>query len=129
MYAHLTVVQLPPDQLDTYVETLRSSGIPVLKEQPGYEAALVLADPQTGKAIAIAFFQTESDRQATEDSGFSDEHRARVSSSLDISRSTPEYYEVQIADGTFSDLTTNSFTSRTGQVGPGPGPVGPGPGT
>ena len=125
MYAHLNVVQIPADQLDTYIDTLRTSGVPVLKEQPGYEATLVLADSQRGKAIAITFFQTAADCQATEN--FFDEQRAKMGSSLDISLNAPEHYQVKIADGNWGgpasapsahsqDWTSWAFYDADGQV-------------
>jgi hypothetical protein len=99
MYAHVTFGQIDPDQLDKYLDTIRTSSVPAVKEQPGYQGALFLADPHNGKFIAIAFFQTEADRQAIEDSGFADAQRSRTGSLLNLSREVPEFYQVRIADG------------------------------
>jgi len=51
MYAHVTFVQVDPDQLEKYLDVVRASPLPAVKGQPGFEAGLVLADPQSGNVM------------------------------------------------------------------------------
>ena len=100
MYAHVTFGQIDPDQLDKYVETLSTFVVPVVKGRQGYEGDLFLADPQSGKVIGIAFFQTEADRQAVEDNEYPKSEQSRTGSLLNVTHSEAEFYQVRIADGT-----------------------------
>jgi hypothetical protein len=104
MYAHVTIGHVEPSQLDKFLDTCRMTNIPGVKGQPGFESALVLADPESGKFIGIAFFQNAADRQAVEDSGFAARQRSQTGSLLDLTLNEPEFYEVRIADGDIREV-------------------------
>lgn len=77
------------------VRLFRSSVIPALQEQEGYEGSYVLTTPE-GKALVLTFWASEAEAGASIASGRYDE---QVGKFVTVYRSSPgrELYEVAVA--------------------------------
>ncbi len=64
MHARVSFAQVQPGKMDDLVSRLRGSVYPDYKQQQGFKGALMLTDPNTGKAISITLWETEADLTA-----------------------------------------------------------------
>lgn len=77
MYARVAQVRIQPDRISEASEIYRSSVVPALQSQAGFEGALLLAQPDSGRGISITIWETEADRTAGEVGGFYQEQLTR----------------------------------------------------
>ena len=64
MHAQLNFRQIPAGRMDEAIQTYRDAVLPVVRSQQGFRGALVLADRNAGKIIAISLWETEADLRA-----------------------------------------------------------------
>ncbi len=78
------------------LELYRSSVLPALHEQPGYEGGYVLSTPE-GKALVITFWASAADAESGLASGFYNE---QVQKFATVYRAQPgrDLYEVSLAE-------------------------------
>ena len=60
MHAGVNYRQIPPERMDEAVRTYRDSTLPEAQTHSGFKGALILADRNASKIIAIAWFETEA---------------------------------------------------------------------
>lgn len=70
MFARVITVQAQPGKIDEAATLYRDSVIPAAKQQNGFNSAMLLTDPVTGKGISITLWETEADQKAGEASGY-----------------------------------------------------------
>jgi heme-degrading monooxygenase HmoA len=63
VYARVTVVQGLPDKIEQGIDSFNSQVLPAAKGVAGYNAAFLLADRKTGKAIGITLWESEDARR------------------------------------------------------------------
>jgi len=97
MFARLTIVQVKKEKLDETVKLYEESVVPAAKSQKGYRGTCLLTDRNTGKGVSIAFWDSEEDLIASEDSGY---YKEQVSKFKDYfaAPSVREIYEVSVKD-------------------------------
>jgi len=96
MYARVVTVHIQPDRLDEVISIFRDSISPAAKQQPGQKGGYFLTDRKTGKAMSIAFWETEADMVAGEaGSTYLQEQVAMVASAFTAAPIT-EHYEVSV---------------------------------
>ncbi len=95
MYARVVTVNIHPDRLDEAIQIFRDSISPASKQQKGNKGGYLLTDHQTGKAISIAFWETEADMAAGETGDYLREQIAKVASTFTAAPVT-EHYEVSV---------------------------------
>jgi heme-degrading monooxygenase HmoA len=95
MYARVVTVSIQPDRLDEMINVFRDSIKPASKQQKGNRGGYLLTDRKTGKAISIAFWETEADMAAGETSDYLREQIAKVASAFTAAPIT-EHYEVSV---------------------------------
>jgi heme-degrading monooxygenase HmoA len=97
MIARVTRFQVNVDKLDESIKAFKESVIPAVKLQKGYRSGYLLADHKTGKCISIAFWDSEKDAIADEQSGH---YRKRVDIGKNRHTAPPvrELYEVAVQD-------------------------------
>jgi heme-degrading monooxygenase HmoA len=66
MYARVTLAQLQPGKLDELLQFLGENVVPAVQAQQGFKGLLLLTDETTNKGIAVALWETEADRVASE---------------------------------------------------------------
>lgn len=66
MFARVSTIQGSPDLLDATIAHIKESSIPSIKGMDGYERSVFLADRETGKIVAIAFWATREALDASE---------------------------------------------------------------
>jgi heme-degrading monooxygenase HmoA len=81
--------------MEEAVGIYRDSVVPAAKQQKGFKGALLLTDPNTGKGISIALWETEADMQAGEASGYFQEQIAKFAAVFAAPPVT-EHYEVSL---------------------------------
>lgn len=68
MYARAVSVEFQSGKVDEASRIVSDSIVPVLQKQKGFKGQLLLAQPDTGKAISINMWETEGDLTAFETS-------------------------------------------------------------
>lgn len=78
MYARTVTIQVRPNMVDEAQKLFSESVIPAAKQQKGFEGALLLSDPNSGKGMSVTLWETEADLKAGEGSGYFQEQIAKV---------------------------------------------------
>ena len=60
MHAGFNYRQVPPERMDEALRTYRDSTLPAVRSHQGFKGALILADRNASKIIAIGLFETEA---------------------------------------------------------------------
>ena len=60
MHASVNYRRVPPERMEEAIRTYRDSTLPAVRSQQGFKGALILADRNAGKTIAIALWETEA---------------------------------------------------------------------
>jgi hypothetical protein len=99
MFARVTMVEIDPVRMSpaAAVDRFKKLVLPELRQQAGYEGALVLSTPE-GKGIVISLWSTPEAAQSTVSSGY---YEAQLAKFLTVFRAPPgrEQYEVVLAEG------------------------------
>ena len=72
VHARVNYRQIPLDRMDEAIRTYRDTTLPEIRTRNGFQGALVLADRSKGKTIAIAFWDTEINMNASSPPGYVD---------------------------------------------------------
>ena len=72
MHASVNYRQVPPERMDEAIRTYRDSTLPEVRSHQGFKGALILADRNASKIIAIALWETEADLKARTPTTFVD---------------------------------------------------------
>jgi len=59
MFARVSTLQGPPDQVDDGIKAVHEQVIPAAKEMRGFKGMLALADRETGKMVGITLWESE----------------------------------------------------------------------
>ncbi len=70
--AQVNYRQVPPERMDEAIRTYLDSTLPAVREARGFKGALILADRNASKMIAIALFETAADISARAPTPFVD---------------------------------------------------------
>ena len=97
MIARLTRYQVDANRLDESIKAFKEKVIPAVKLQKGYRSGYLLADRATGKCVTIAFWESEKDLVADQQSG---QYGKRVDTGRDrfVTPPVSEVYEVLVQD-------------------------------
>jgi heme-degrading monooxygenase HmoA len=82
MYARVVSARVAPEQLDDLIRMLQEDVLPNAETQPGFEGAVTLSDPGTGKGMMITFWATPEDLIAGEVTGYLGRQLAAVAPML-----------------------------------------------
>jgi heme-degrading monooxygenase HmoA len=66
MHARLTTIEGAPDKLDEATRHLQEQALPQLQKMDGFKGFVALGDRNSGKMIALAFWENEDALRATE---------------------------------------------------------------
>ena len=72
MHAGVNYRHVPPGRMDEAIRTYRDSTLPEVRSHQGFKGALILADRNASKTIAIALWETEADLKARTPTTFVD---------------------------------------------------------
>ena len=64
MHAAVNHCQIQPGKMNEAIAIFRDSVVPAASQQQGNRGAILLTDPNTDKAIAIALWESEADAAA-----------------------------------------------------------------
>jgi heme-degrading monooxygenase HmoA len=95
MYARVTVGQFLLAKTDEAIGLYRDSVVPAARQQKGFKGIYVLTDRKTGKGLTIAFWETEADMTAGENSGYYQQQLAKFKDVLSAP-TVREAYEVTV---------------------------------
>jgi heme-degrading monooxygenase HmoA len=95
MRARVVRVQTEPEQADEAANLFRDAVVPAAKQQPGFEGALLLVDPDTGKGLSVTMWEDEATMERGEDSGYYKEQLAKFGA-LFTEPPRAEHYEVRV---------------------------------
>jgi len=70
MKARIVSAQIRPGKTNEAIAIYRDSVVPAAKQHKGFKAALLLTDPDAGKALSITLWETDADMTSGEASGF-----------------------------------------------------------
>jgi quinol monooxygenase YgiN len=93
MFARLTIVHIRPDKLAEADKIFAESVIPAAKQQPGFISLHLLTDQNSGKGIAVGYWDSEADALANEQTGY---YQEQIGKFKDIMTAPPvrESYQV-----------------------------------
>jgi heme-degrading monooxygenase HmoA len=102
MLARVTALEGDPEQVDDLTRFAGERVLPELKELDGFNGALGLADRQSGKVLAVTFWESEQAMQASEEAAnqLRDESAEAASETI----AGVERYEVTFAEITGTEL-------------------------
>ena len=97
MIARVTRFEVDVGKVEESIKAFKESVIPAVKLQKGYQSGYLLTDRKTGKCISIAFWDSEKDAIADEQSG---QYQKRVDIGKNRHKAPPirELYEVSAQD-------------------------------
>ena len=67
MHARVTTLQMDPSTLDEASARLERDDVPSFKELDGFKGMTLIADRQSGKTIALTFWESEEAMRASEE--------------------------------------------------------------
>ena len=67
MHARVTTLQMDPSTLDEVTARLESEDVPAFKQLDGFKGMTVLGDRESGKAIAVTFWESEEAMRDSEE--------------------------------------------------------------
>ncbi len=97
MVARVTRFQANVDKLDEVKKNFEKDVFPAVKLQKGYRSGYLLIDRKTGNCISLAFWDTEYDVLADEQSGHFQE-RVKMGKKFFVAPPVRELYEVASKD-------------------------------
>ena len=95
MYARVHFMNTQPEKRDEVTQFIRDTVLPSAREWQGFKGYLALLDPNTGKGIAIALWETEDDVRA---SAPSNQELVAEAAHFLTSAPTQEVYEVLVRE-------------------------------
>ena len=105
MHARLVTAPGRSNELDQMTKLWHESVLPAARQQAGFKGALVLADPETGKAVSVSLWDTKDDMLAGEASGYYQEQVARFAP-LVTGELVREHFEVILSEVPSLSVTT-----------------------
>ena len=76
MHARVTTLQLDPARVDEMAENLRRDDVPGFEQLDGFKGMTVITDRDSGKTIALTFWESAEALQASEDAVMDARRRA-----------------------------------------------------
>ena len=67
MYARVSILEGPPEQVDEGVRQAREVVLPRGRQIEGFKGMIALADRQSGKTLVITFWESEEAMRASEE--------------------------------------------------------------
>ncbi len=105
MHARLVTALGRSSELDEMTKLWHESVLPAARRQAGFKGALVLADPETGKAVSVTLWDTRDDMLAGEASGYYQEQLAKAAPLL-TGEPVREHFEVILSEVPSLSVTT-----------------------
>ena len=93
MHARVTRIEGSAEQLDEMVRQFEERTVPVLQGLDGYEGYVLLGDRGSGRAMAVTYWASEEDLQASDDAVTPERERAAQAAAA-TSGPVVERYEV-----------------------------------
>ena len=97
MHAAVNHIQIQPGKMNEAIAIFRDSVIPAASQQQGNKGGILLTDPSTDNAIAVALWETEADAAAVITGGWYQEQIARFASVF-AGPPVREVYEVSVQE-------------------------------
>ena len=92
MFARMTTLEGPPDQVDEGLRYVREQVLPFMQQQEGFKGFIALGDRQSGKVIGVSLWESEQAMHASEEAG--DRARSDSAQAVGASVAGVERYEV-----------------------------------
>jgi heme-degrading monooxygenase HmoA len=67
MHARVSILEGSPDKIDEGLSYFREEVQPAWETDPGFKGAIVLNDRQSGKTLAVTFWESEENMRAMEE--------------------------------------------------------------
>ena len=96
MYARVTTSQVDPSKAEEVEAIMQDIVLPTLRQQKGFKNYISFVDRASGKAITVTVWETEEDRQASDQS--SEYYKEAIAKVTPFFKAPPivENYEVEI---------------------------------
>jgi quinol monooxygenase YgiN len=96
MFARMTSSQISPDKADEAISIMENMVLPLMRQQKGFKNYCAFYDRSSGKAITVTVWETEADREASnQTSAYYKAAMARIAP-LFLTPPTVENYEADI---------------------------------
>lgn len=94
MHARVITAHSTPSRVEQSATIYESSVIPEVQKFKGFKSALLLIDPDTGRAMSVVLWDTEADMLASEKSDYLRRQIAKFGAIFDATPQV-EHYEVR----------------------------------
>ena len=94
MFARMTTLEGPPDQVDEGLRHVREQVLPFMQQQDGFKGFIALGDRQSGKLLGVSLWESEQAMQASEEVG--DRTRSDSAQAVGGTVAGVERYEVTL---------------------------------
>jgi hypothetical protein len=97
MLARVTTLEVQPGKMDEAQRILRESILPALRQQPGSAGIISLEQPESSRAMVIAFWESQEALDAADAQGF---WQSQVAQTIFLMASVPtrEVYQVALRE-------------------------------
>ena len=69
MFARMSTLEGPPDQVDEGLRYVREQVLPLIQQQDGFKGFIALGDRASGKVIGVSFWESKQAMLASEEAG------------------------------------------------------------
>ena len=69
MFARMSTLEGPPDQVDEGLRYVREQVLPLIQQQDGFKGFIALGDRESGKVIGVSFWESKQAMLASEEAG------------------------------------------------------------
>ncbi len=97
MYARVTSAEIFKEKIDQFIEIYREYVVPAAKQQNGFRGIQLMVDRETGKGMAISYWETEENALTNEKRLYYQEQVARFISFYER-QPIREGYEVPVQE-------------------------------
>ena len=67
MFARASIIEGPPDRIDSGLERIQSQVVPAIRQLDGFQGIITLVDRTSGKGLNLTFWDTEEDMRASDE--------------------------------------------------------------
>ena len=92
MFARMSTLEGPPDQLDEGLPYVREQVLPLMQQQDGFKGFIALGDRQSRKLVGVSLWESEQAMRASEEVG--DRTRSESAEAVSAAVAGVERYDV-----------------------------------
>jgi heme-degrading monooxygenase HmoA len=98
MHARVSVLEGPAEKIDEGVRVAKTEVLPAVGQEPGFKGIIFLGDRESGKTIAVTFWEDEKTMRESEE--HANQLRQQAADAEEASIKSVERFEVLVSEMT-----------------------------